>query len=77
MFGKCVLINKPKRRVVNTQQVTVVKFLGPELCNSYFPYSTAGKVSIFSRKKNPQDFSLMTIDRPHSPHISDVLFPYD
>lgn len=48
---KCVLISKPKRGVVNTHQVTVVKFLGPEVCHFYFRHATAGKFSIFSRKK--------------------------
>ena len=61
---------------MNIHQVTVVKFLGPEVCHFYFRYTTAGKFSIFGRK-NSKGFSLMSIDSPKGPHISNVLFPYD
>lgn len=64
MFEKCIPMSKPKRGVVNTHQVIVLKFLHPEVCNSYFSYVTGGKFCIFSSKKKIKIFSLMCINIP-------------
>lgn len=70
MFEKCIPMSKPKRGVVNTHQVIVLKFLRPEVCNSYFSYVTGGKFCIFSGKKN-QDF------QPHVYQYSPDFFSVD